>query len=126
MRTQLEALYNAQLPTFRAVRQALGEGKRGGPFLLAPHEAYASQHRPLLIVGQETNGWGEHFDDIAAQLAVYDGFTVGQRYNAKPFWNLTRQVEPLLGNAQPPQLARVRIVSASLVYRNRLLLRAEG
>ncbi|CCH02005.1 hypothetical protein FAES_4004 [Fibrella aestuarina BUZ 2] len=56
MRTQLLDLYTAQLPSFRAVRQKLGQGKRGGPFLLAPHEAYASQPRPLLIVGQETNG----------------------------------------------------------------------
>ncbi|WP_051054226.1 hypothetical protein [Fibrella aestuarina] len=99
MRTQLLDLYTKQAKAFVAVRQKLGQGNRGGPFLPAPHEAYASQPRPLLIVGQETNGWGEHLDDIAAQMAVYDGFAVGQRYNAKPFWNMTRQVERLLGHA---------------------------
>lgn len=66
-----------------------------GPLLLDP-SAYLSQPTRLLIVGQETGGWLDDYDDIDAQLKQYRDFNLGDKWRG-PFWSITRKVELALG-----------------------------
>lgn len=70
----------------------------GGPFLISPNESYYKQANPLMIIGQETKGWGYHIDDLDKQMTIYETFNVGQAYHSSPFWNIARKIEHVLGN----------------------------
>lgn len=98
MKKHLFDLYNSKLNDFMSVRQRFAATQMAGPFLISPSEKYSKQPKPLLIVGQETKGWGHHVDDVGEQMAVYERFNVGQTYYSSPFWNITRKIEILLGN----------------------------
>lgn len=78
---------------FKSVKAKFIEEDMAGPFLMSPNEKYAQQPFPLLVIGQETNGWGYHVDDLNKQMEVYEEFNVGIDYYASPFWNVTRKVE---------------------------------
>jgi len=74
-----------------------------GPLLISPNEKYALQPYPLLIIGQETNGWGICKSPVTQEglmklMVEYEEFCVGKDYYASPFWNVTRKIEQLLGN----------------------------
>ncbi|MGN7821111.1 hypothetical protein ACTJJB_13350 [Chitinophaga sp. 22536] len=70
-----------------------------GPFLMSPNAAYSNQKLRLLIVGQETCGWGDSAD-VAEQMEVYESFNIGENYRATPFWNMARKIERALGNEE--------------------------
>ena len=61
-----------------------------------------------MIVGQETNGWGEGVDrgqkpeDVVAELqAWYADFDLGRQYRATPFWAAAHYVHERLNAGQP-------------------------
>jgi hypothetical protein len=93
----LEAYQNRQVD-FKNVKSKFLEKDMAGPFLMSPNEKYPLQSHPLLIVGQETNGWDHYIDDLSKQMKVYENFNVGIKYYSSPFWNVTRKVEKALGN----------------------------
>lgn len=66
-----------------------------GPLLMDP-PLYPVQRTKLLVVGQETGGWLDDYNNIDAQLKNYREFNLGDKWMG-PFWNITRKVESALG-----------------------------
>jgi len=98
MKEQLLKAYKYRQADFKTVKTKFADEDMAGPFLMSPNDKYALQPYPLLIVGQETNGWGYDVEDLNKQMKVYEYFNVGNDYYASPFWNVTRKVEKALGN----------------------------
>jgi len=98
MKEQLLEAYKNRHADFKTVRTKFADEQMAGPFLMSPNENYTIQPFPLLIIGQETNGWHENVDDLNKQMEAYEKFNVGIDYYASPFWNVTRKVEKALGN----------------------------
>lgn len=100
MTEALHQLYVSRQADFDNVKSQFQGIDLAGPLLMAPNALYSQQPNPLLIVGQETKGWGYlQGEAIREQMAVYEEFNVGEEYYASPFWNVTRKVEQALGNA---------------------------
>lgn len=97
MKNQLLKLYQKRKIDFMNIVSAFPDNKLHGPFLISPSNEYKDQNMPLLIVGQETNGWTDDVD-LESQMATYEDFNVGIYYRSSPFWNITRKVEVALGN----------------------------
>lgn len=98
MKEELFRLYQNALPIFREIVSAFPGDELGGPFLMSPKQTYSNQKNPLLVVGQETNGWTYHVDEISKQMDTYEEFNVGEEFNSTTFWNVIRNVEQALGN----------------------------
>lgn len=98
MKEELFRLYQNSQPIFRDIVGAFPGDELGGPFLMSPDQNYSVQKNPLLIIGQETNGWTYHVDEIQKQMDTYEEFNVGQDFNSTTFWNVIRKVEHVLGN----------------------------
>ena len=98
MKEQLFKAYQDRQSDFKSIRTKFTDKDMAGPFLMSPDDQYAIQPFPLLIVGQETKGWGYHVEDLKKQMEVYENFELGSGYYSSPFWNVTRKVEEALGN----------------------------
>lgn len=98
MKKELLNLYLKRKESFKKIRSAFPNDDIAGPLLMSPGENFITQPNPLLIIGQETNGWGYDVDDLKKQMEVYEEFNLGEYYYASPFWNVTRKVEQALGN----------------------------
>jgi hypothetical protein len=98
MKNQLEQLYTSSKEKFTQVVKSFPDRDIAGPLLISPNERYEKQKRKLLIVGQETNGWGYFSNDIAGGMELYEDFNLGINYYSSPFWNVTRKLERLIGN----------------------------
>lgn len=64
------------------------------PILIKIPVSYSEQKLKLMIIGQQTQGWGD--GDIEELLACYEHFNFGENYYASPFWNVTRKIENAL------------------------------
>ena len=64
------------------------------PILIKFPTSYLSQNVKLMIIGQQTQGWGE--GGVIDLLACYEDFNFGESYYASPFWNVTRKIERVL------------------------------
>ncbi len=64
------------------------------PILIKFPESYLSQNVKLMIIGQQTKGWGK--GGISDLLKCYDKFNLGETYYASPFWSITRKIERTL------------------------------
>jgi hypothetical protein len=98
MKGQLLKVYKQRQNDFKNLIAKFPTKDMAGPFLMSPNEKYATQTNPLLIIGQETNGWEYFVNDLDRQMEAYENFNVGKKYFASPFWNVTRKVEGALGN----------------------------
>jgi len=65
------------------------------PLLIKIPRRYFTQNVKLMIVGQQTKGWGGN--DVEGALKCYEDFNFGEHYYSSPFWNITRKVENSLG-----------------------------
>ncbi len=65
------------------------------PLLIKIPTRYLSQDTKLMIIGQQTQGWGG--ESIEDALKSYEEFKFGEYYYSSPFWNITRKVERALG-----------------------------
>lgn len=104
MKNELSLLYTSRQKDFKKVVETFPEDDLAGPLLMSPNLDYYTSPNKLLIIGQETNGWSYHTDDIEKQMKTYEDFNVGIEYYASPFWNITRKVEIALDN-QPHSCA---------------------
>ena len=76
------------------------------PLLLNPPSEYFSLQNRLMIVGQETLGWGEELsaddstsDLVAALRSGYSNFALGAGYRSTPFWAAANQLFKVLNPA---------------------------
>lgn len=98
MKDKLLNLYTDRQQDFKNVTGQFANDDLHGPFLMSPNNIYVNQKNPLLIIGQETYGWGKNVDDLNKQMQDYEIFNVGQHYYSSPFWSITRKVEDAVGN----------------------------
>ena len=98
MKNELLSLYTNRQKDFKKVVEAFPEDDLAGPLLMSPNPDYYTSTNKLLIIGQETNGWSYHINDLEKQMQQYEKFNVGIEYYASPFWNITRKVEDALDN----------------------------
>lgn len=98
MKEELLRLYQNKQVNFKNVLGTFPNDDLAGPFLMSPAPHYRKQKQPLLIVGQETNGWTYHVDELHKQMDTYEEFEVGKGFDSTTFWNVTRKVEHVLGN----------------------------
>jgi hypothetical protein len=98
MKEELYNLYSEKQPLFRSVVKKFPFDDLAGPFLMSPAASYREQKHPLLVVGQETNGWSNYIDEIGKQMTVYEKFEVGKETGHSAFWDTTRKIENILGN----------------------------
>lgn len=68
------------------------------PFLIVLPSDYQEKTKKVMICGQETQGWGNEFDDcpdkatLDAILRIYDGFVNGGGYNS-PYWQFINSLK---------------------------------
>lgn len=98
MKEELLRLYLDSQANFKQVLNSFPEDDLAGPFLMSPDYHYKKQRNPLLIIGQETNGWTYFVDEVEKQMDTYEEFNVGKGFDSTTFWNVTRRVENALGN----------------------------
>ena len=99
MKEALLELYRQEQETFAHVVKSFPHDDLAGPFLMSPGQNYFEQKSPLLIVGQETNGWTYHVQEIEKQMSTYENYNVGINNGTTAFWNVIRRIETILGNA---------------------------
>lgn len=99
MKEELLHLYQQEQQAFEAVVKSFPHDDLAGPFLMSPLQNYKEQRNPLLIVGQETNGWTYHFQEIEKQMGTYEQYNVGINNGTTVFWNVIRRIENMLDNA---------------------------
>jgi hypothetical protein len=80
MKNELLSLYTKRQEDFKKVVERFPEDDLAGPFLMSPNPDYYTSPNKLLIIGQETNGWSYHIDDISKQMTTYEDFNVGVEY----------------------------------------------
>ena len=64
------------------------------PLLIKVPISYFSQRLKLMVIGQQTKGWGT--GNIEDLLRCYEEFNFGEYYYSSPFWNVTRKIENIL------------------------------
>ncbi len=98
IKEELLEIYRDKQQEFKHVIRSFPHDDLAGPFLMSPAPAYQHQPNPLLVIGQETNGWTYFVDDLERQMKTYEEFGVGKDHKASAFWKLIRRVEELMGN----------------------------
>jgi hypothetical protein len=100
LREQLLSLYESRQQDFKNVKAQHPNDSLAGPFLMSPIDAYIKQLRPLLVIGQETNGWLDNVEDMKRMMSFYEAekATIGIKRGGTPFWNITQKLEVAIGN----------------------------
>jgi hypothetical protein len=98
MKEELYNLYLEKQHLFQSVVKRFPYDDLAGPFLMSPDSTFRQQAIPLLVVGQETNGWTSNVDEIEKQMTAYEKFHAGESKGYSAFWDVIRKVEKLLGN----------------------------
>ena len=68
------------------------------PFLIVVPKDYTTKEKRVMFCGQETQGWGNEFDDnpesatIDALLRIYNGFVNSGGYNS-PYWSFINAIK---------------------------------
>jgi len=99
MKEELLQLYRNNLGAFRQVANQFPNDDLAGPFLMSPGPDFRNQTVPLLIVGQETNGWSHFVDEPERQMRTYETYNVGQQQSSLVLWSTVRKLEQAIGNA---------------------------
>ena len=75
------------------------------PFLVRVPDGYARARTPLMIVGQETYGWGiedgRRLESIRELTDLYADFDLGRGYRASPFWRAAHTLNRNLNDGEP-------------------------
>ena len=98
LKEELMDLYRNRHHAFKNLIKAFPHDDLAGPFLMSPADRYQYQRNPLLVVGQETNGWTYYAEELEKQMKTYEEFNVGVTQNSSPFWKLVRKMEGIFGN----------------------------
>jgi hypothetical protein len=76
------------------------------PLLLQVPDAYTQASRRLMVVGQQTDGWGEGYDpsSVGALMKGYADFNLGAgKWRRTPFWRAAHELYRTLNPACPPE-----------------------
>lgn len=95
---KLKKLYFENQSIFEGIVTDFQGQDIAGPLLMSIEDNYSDRENRLLIVGQETKGWGYYASDITKGMENYARFNFGSNYNSSPFWNVTRKIEHILCN----------------------------
>jgi hypothetical protein len=101
MKDELLNVYNERLPDLLHIQETFKDDDISAALLMSPNEKYAKQPVRLMIVGQETYGWGaEDPEKCEYMMAMYEDFDLARihPYKKAPFWSMTRKLEAALGN----------------------------
>lgn len=102
----LKDLYLSKWAALDQIRQ--GDKDISWPLLLKVHRQYFQVSQRLLIVGQQTYGWGCGDDEDAGAEPVtwlmdgYTCFALGHGYTPSPFWQASHQLYGRLNPNGPP------------------------
>ena len=103
MNETLRATYERALTIYRATVPAAPTLAQ--PFLVAVPADYERSTRRLMIVGQETFGWGERYAGGVASaadlMALHAEFDLGRYYRPSPFWQAAHQLHAALNPDGP-------------------------
>ncbi len=112
MNQELTVAYLKAVEHWRTLREMdpLGTPPISAPHLIDEPPGYGDSHYPVMIVGQETKGWGETIDPrrdpegVLAELrAWYRGFALGAKYRPTPFWQAANKLfKALNSNSSAP------------------------
>lgn len=101
---ELEKLYLSKTDgIFKMYKELNGSGYDDFSYPLLLHvweEEYSKAPVKLMIIGQETNGWGaklETSDDVISSMQNYKDFNLGRNYNST-FWQWARKINQMMGN----------------------------
>ena len=101
MNDDLFAYYGRALPAIRHAVTASGLDAVSDPFFVSIPEGYKSQPVRLMVVGQETHGWGDGTTaDVATLLDRHRRFDLARGHSARrsPFWRAAHSINERLGN----------------------------
>jgi len=66
------------------------------PILMKVPERYINSSTKIMIIGQQTFGWGA--GGICELLKCYENFNLGEKYYSSPFWDIIRKIEIIFQN----------------------------
>ncbi|HXC24464.1 MAG TPA: hypothetical protein VNU46_01005 [Gemmatimonadaceae bacterium] len=93
MNTELAHRYGVDFEAFKSfIADYSGVSE---PHLIQVLSAYQATPVKLMIVGQQTKGWGnseQPCTTVADILRLYDRFALGRHYRTTPFWIAARQI----------------------------------
>ena len=101
MNQKLSELYSRNLHDIWPAHAVVGD--LGGPLLIDVPDAYRDATVKLMVVGQQTNGWGHPNDKSGGLLAEYRRFDLGKTYVNSPFWQAAHAVYASLNPDGPPR-----------------------
>ncbi len=102
MNASLAALYEEYLHNFEQLSK--GNNSLSKPLLLHIPDGYSMSSRKLMIVGQETVGWGEDLPwSVADLMQGYADWDLGANYSASPFWVAAHRLYDRLNPQGPPR-----------------------
>lgn len=75
------------------------------PLLIRVPASYESNPRKLMIVGQQTFGWGspEHSGTVEKLMEGYSEFDLAVSYRPSPFWTAAYELHSALNPEAPPR-----------------------
>lgn len=89
----LAAAYTVALSRWERMATGALDSSISKPLLMSVPPLYAETRHKLMVVGQETLGWGEERTLNARDLMEeYDAWALGKAYQTTPFWAAARQV----------------------------------
>jgi len=106
MNSMLRELYTAKWHTLIEARQK--DNGVSWPHLVRVPSEYGDCARRLLIVGQQTNQWGDEYNDrpgtssVHLLMAAYTGFALGRRGYYTTFWQASHALYSYINPDGPP------------------------
>jgi hypothetical protein len=96
---KLAEVYQKHKSGFESVFTRFPEIDISGPHMCSPSKVYEDATFKIVIIGQETAGWGVSIEP-SEQQSVYEQFNLGENYYASPFWNIIRKIERMMGQPE--------------------------
>jgi hypothetical protein len=111
--TQLAEAYDRALPVLLSARSRHladhPDTDMSWPFLVCASPSYAAARVRLMIVGRETNGWGDGppgaslpIETVEQGMRIYRNFDLGRGYHSSAFWTFGQQLVRTLNAPEGP------------------------
>ncbi len=94
--TSLIELYEKNKDIMTRFRKEFSNYSLNGPIIMEL-DKYFNQDIKLFIIGQQTKGWCDDYDNFEALFKTYRDFNMGEKYKSTPFWDFARKIENIIG-----------------------------